>query len=311
MSDMGKRALESHMNSDKHKRNVSAKVPSISSYFKKPTAPSKTSVPNSADTDTDTQASYCATATEINRIPVASQMLTHYVRKDDVLKAEILWALKVIESHFSYNSSRNIVDLLKMMLRDSKIVEKLCLCSTKLAYLITHGLAPFFHDELLKLISSKYVTCFDEAFNELFKKGQLDIVIRFWDSSMNKVCSLYLSRSFMGHSTAEGIMNNFVEASSEMKLCNLVQVSMNSPNVNWSFLEQLSSDLHDAYGTTMLFLGSCGLHVINSSLTTGHKAANWKVQVQLKSFFKLFKDSPARRADYIDFTGCNQFPKTF
>ena len=108
------------MNNDKHKRNVSAKVLSISSYFKKPTAPSNTS----ADTDTDTQAS-CATATETNRIPVASQMLTHYVRKDDVLKAEILWALKVIESHFSFNSSRNIVDLLKMMLPGSKIVEKL------------------------------------------------------------------------------------------------------------------------------------------------------------------------------------------
>ena len=143
LSNMGKRALESHMNSYKHKRDVSAKVPSISSYFKKPTAPSKTSVPNSADTDTDTQAS-CATATETNRIPVVSQMLTHYVRKDDVLKAEILWALKVIENHFSYNSSRNIVDLLKLMLPDSKIVEKLCLGSTKLAYLITHGLAPFF-----------------------------------------------------------------------------------------------------------------------------------------------------------------------
>ena len=140
---MGKRALKSHMNSDKHKRNVAAKVPSISSYFKKLTAPSKTSVPNSADTDTDTQAS-CATATETKRIPVASQMLSHYVCKDDVLKAEILRASKVIESHFSYNSSRNIVDSLKMMLPDSKIVVKLCLASTKLAYLITHGHAPFF-----------------------------------------------------------------------------------------------------------------------------------------------------------------------
>ena len=119
------------MNNDKHKRNVSAKVPRISLYFEKPTAPSKTPVPNSADTDTDIQAS-CATATEANRIPVASQMLTHYVREDDILKAEILWALKVIENHFSYNSSRNIVDLLKMMLPDSKIVEKLCLGSTKL-----------------------------------------------------------------------------------------------------------------------------------------------------------------------------------
>ena len=115
----------------------------------------------------------------------------------------------------------------------------------------------------------------------------------------------------MGHSTAEDIMNNFLEASSEMKLCNLVQVSMDGPNVNWSFLEQLSSDLHDEYGTTVLFLGSCGLHVINGSLTIGHKAANWKEEIQLKSFLKLFKDSPAREADYIGFTVCNQFPKKF
>ena len=157
--NMGKRELESHMNSDKHKRNVSAKVPSISSYFKKPNALLKTLVPNFAGTDTDTQA--CATATETNRIP--------QIGKDDVLKAE-LWALKVIESHFSYNSSRNIVDLLKMMLPDSNIVAKLYLGTTKLAYLIIQGLAPFFHDELLKLIPSKYVICFDEAFNEISKR---------------------------------------------------------------------------------------------------------------------------------------------
>ena len=61
----------------------------------------------------------------------------------------------------------------------------------------------------------------------------------------------------------------------------------------------------------MLFLGSCGLHVINGPLTTGHKAVNWNFQAQLKSIFKLFKDSPAGRADYIDFTGCSQFPKKF
>ena len=143
LRNMGKRALESHINSDKHKRNVSAKVPSRSSYLKKLTGLSKTSFPNSADTGTNTQAS-CTTATETNRILVASQMLTHYVHKDDVLKAEIIWALKVIESHFSYSSFQNIVDLLKMMLPDRKIVEKLCLGSTKLAYLITHGLAPLF-----------------------------------------------------------------------------------------------------------------------------------------------------------------------
>ena len=88
-----------------------------------------------------------------------------------------------------------------------------------------------FHDELLKLISSRYVICFDEAFNEISKKGQMDIVIRFWDSSINKVSSQYLPLLFMGYSTVEDIMNNFLEASSDMKLCNLVQVLMDGPSV--------------------------------------------------------------------------------
>ena len=119
-----------------------------------------------------------------------------------------------------------------MMLPDSKIVEKVCLGSLKLAYLIAHGLAPFFHDELLKLFPSKYVICFDDAFNEISKKGQMDIVIKFWGSSMNKLCFRYLFSSCLGHSAAEDIMNKFLEASSEMKLCNLMQVSMDGPNVN-------------------------------------------------------------------------------
>ena len=57
----------------------------------------------------------------------------------------------------------------------------------------------------------------------------MDIVIRFWGSSIIKVRSRYLSSSFMGHSTAEDIINNFLEASSEMKLINPVQVSMDGP----------------------------------------------------------------------------------
>ena len=94
------------------------------------------------------------------------------------------------------------------MFPDSKIADKMTLGSTKLSYLITHGLAPYFHDEFMKLIDSSYVLCFDEAFNEISKKGQMDLVIRFWDSSVNQVTSRYLSSSFMGHSTAQDIFWN-------------------------------------------------------------------------------------------------------
>ena len=119
------------------------------------------------------------------------------------------------------------------MFPDSKIADKMTLGSAKLSYLITHGLAPYLHDELMKLIDSPYVLCFDEAFNEISKKGQMDLVIRFWDSSVNQVTSRYLSSSFMGHSTAQDISEHFLEASNELKLCNLMQISMDGPNVNW------------------------------------------------------------------------------
>ena len=58
-------------------------------------------------------------------------------------------------------------------------------------------------------------------------------------------------------------------------------------------------------------LGSCGLHVINGALQTGHKASKWNVQALLKSIYKLFKDSPARRADYTVLTESDIFPKKF
>ena len=72
---------------------------------------------------------------------------------------------------------------------------------------------------------------------------------------MNIVCSRYLSSSFMDHSTVEDIMNNFLEASSVLKLCNLVQVLMDGPNLNLSFLEQRSSDLLDEYSSVVICRG--------------------------------------------------------
>ena len=86
---------------------------------------------------------------------------------------------------------------------------------------------------------------------------------------------------------------------------------MDGPNVNWSFLEKLVSNHQDEFNTSCFFFGSCGLHVINDALKTGHATVKWKVQLLLRSFYKLFKDSPARRADYIDWTGSELFPKKF
>ena len=47
-----------------------------------------------------------------------------FVSRDDVIKAEILWALKCATSRYSYNSCSNMMDFLKMMFPDSSIANK-------------------------------------------------------------------------------------------------------------------------------------------------------------------------------------------
>ena len=57
----------------------------------------------------------------------------------------------------------------------------------------------------------------------------------------------------------------------------------------------------------MLSVGFCGLLGINGALKTGHVTVKWKVQFLLRSFYKLFRDSPARRADYINWAESELF----
>ena len=65
-------------------------------------------------------------------------------------KAEIFWVLKSVMSHFSYNSAHVITDVFKAMFPDSIIGQHMSCGPTKLAYLISFGIAPYFMDLLLK-----------------------------------------------------------------------------------------------------------------------------------------------------------------
>ena len=86
-----------------------------------------------------------------------------------------------------------------------------------------------------------------------------------------------LSRSIAAKSTCE------------LKMSDILQFSMDGPNVNWSFQGQLASNYQEEFETKMLNPGSCGLHVINDALKTGHNAGKWKVQQTLKSFLLDFQ----------------------
>lgn len=65
-------------------------------------------------------------------------------------KSEVLWSLKVVTSYISYNPSKELGEIFKAMFSENDVAKKLAIGFAKLSYLITFGLAPYIHEELLK-----------------------------------------------------------------------------------------------------------------------------------------------------------------
>ncbi len=146
ISTMGKSALNSHLKSEKHEQNKSKskRTSSIKSFFgPAPSSSSKINVPDQPDTHNVTP----PTPSTSSSIPVHT-----FVTKDDMLRAEIIWTLKLITSHQSYHSSENTNKLFQQMFPDSSIAKQFACGERKSAYLTVFGLSEHFEQLLKKSI---------------------------------------------------------------------------------------------------------------------------------------------------------------
>ena len=119
--------------------------------------------------------------------------------KTGPLKAEIIWSLEVLMPNYSFNSCANNSHLFAVMFEDSQIAQSFSLGSTKLSYNITFGLAPYIKNLLPEGVHEVkyYSLSFDDSYNRIMKKGQMDLLIRFWDSAKDRVQTRYLDSSFL------------------------------------------------------------------------------------------------------------------
>lgn len=109
---------------------------------------------------------------------------------------------------------------------------------------------------------------------------------------------------FSGHATSEDMENHFTTSvlESGLNIQNMVQISMDGPNVNWKFFDNIRQKILDDYNSQLLNIGSCGLHVVHNSFKTGAEKTEWGLSSLLSSLYYLFKDSPARREDFTTLT---------
>ena len=80
---------------------------------------------------------------------------------------------------------------------------------------------------------------------------------------------------------------------------------MDGPSVNWFFYDQLNNERNELTLPELLHTGSCCLHILHGSFKTGTHTTEWKLAMILKVIYKMFDDSPARRANYTELTGTN------
>lgn len=245
--------------------------------------------------------------------------MLHYGQRDAVTKAEIRLCLLAAVRHQSTRDIGSLVSLLPDMFPDSDIASKVQLQKSKVNYSVVFGLGPFFAQQLQDTVSACDVVAlgFDESLNKVSQKQQMDIFVRYWDSGLGQVSSRYLNSVFLGKSAAINLIEGFETGASQAKVNvkrQVVQVSMDGPNVNKAFLRQLKCKLKaegNPEDPELLDFGTCGLHKVHGAFKTGCTNTGWKLVEFLRALFNLFKNVPSRRADFTAITGTCVFPQKF
>ena len=116
LSNMGKRTLTSHAESKSHKKAASLKkleIPRMEQFVK---LDKKEGDGDNGGTDQSADQEKSATL---------EQQMKMYVTGESVVKAEILWAIKSVMSHFSFRASSDMRGLFQNMFPDSAIAKNL------------------------------------------------------------------------------------------------------------------------------------------------------------------------------------------
>ena len=148
------------------------------------------------------------------------------------------------------------------MFPDSSIAQKFQLGKTKASYVICYGLAPFFKLNLLDIVKQTpyIVISLDESYNNVIKRGEMDVLVRFWDSNLNKVSTRYVNSEFLGKSSAVDVLQKFEDASFELPKQKCIQISSDGPNVSLNFLDLLNEKCRNEHLDELVSIGTGGLH---------------------------------------------------
>ena len=156
VSNMGKRATISHMEGQKHKKNLPSNciLKTVKEIFFESPRPKDNNSNNS---------------TEQSR-----SLVTLTLRNSEIITAEIYWAFKCIYNNYSLSSRDDMKSLFTNFFPDSNVANTFSMSKDKLSDVINIGIALYIRDMLIKNVkqSTSFSIGFDESFNENLQIGR-------------------------------------------------------------------------------------------------------------------------------------------
>ena len=312
ISNSGVAQVKCHASGKMHATSAKqiSKQTNLISQFCKPTTSADILIPNVETTSTNIPSCTMSTVAPKIQQPL---ILPHETLRDNITRAEIMYAFKLVASHSSMNFSNKSGELFAAMFPDSEIAKGFKMSNDKAAYIINHGLGPYYERNINDIMcnSEFLVAQFDESLNKVSQRGQMDLHVRYIDDD-NLVQTKYVTSTFLGRANAENLSDLTSCFSDNSFIEKIIQLSMDGPAVNWKLLGLFKDELSDLPNNFKLFdIGSCGIHIVHGALKTGFQKSSQDIQKFIRSTYYVFKDSPARRAAYTDVTNSSVFPKPF
>ncbi|KAJ8033350.1 hypothetical protein HOLleu_23560 [Holothuria leucospilota] len=183
------------------------------------------------------------------------------------VKAEAMWAMKVASSNYSFASTAGIKELFSAMFPDSPIASGMALSSSKVKYLISDGLGPYFLKKMVSDVGQAYYTIhFDETTTNQVKK-QMDVLLRYFSSSKGMVQVRFVRAIIFGHAYADRVSGELLDTIRNLKLPihHLLSISCDGPNVNKSIKRQLESAVVEGGAKGLVDVGFCTIHVVHNA----------------------------------------------
>ena len=315
IGSMGASGLKSHNKGLKHKQLVAAASSTPSVRLVAPTAAASEPVTTNTSEANDVQVSSNVTTARTSSIKSYMGSSDH---KDNVMKAEILWTIDTVVKNNSFHSNSEMGALMKKMFPDSKIVQDFKCAETKTKYILENGIQVCYLDLLLNsvannAVSNRFVVLFDETLNNNLQQNQLDMYIRIWN--IDTVLTRYIHSEFLGSAKAVDIVSCFESLDVIQPLTNMLQVSMDGPNVNLCAHGKLEERSQSKYGHGLLNMGSCGLHQVHNGLKAAMSPKDtedgFKIHLFLSALYRMFHECPSRREQYTTETGSDNYPQSF